>query len=61
MTDKLKCPDCDGEGYIVNGKQTIVCCNCPNEDGSCCGNGIPGYEPDIEQCVRCECTGFLTK
>lgn len=53
-----KCKNCDGEGYVVNPEPIPVCCMQPNEDGSCCGNSIVGYEPRQEECPECKATGF---
>ena len=46
MKEEIKCPECGGDGV----SQTIGCCNNPRNDGSCCGHGIPVYEP----CEACQ-------
>ncbi len=54
---EIPCPDCGGSGSIVDYVETTVCCRRPNEDGSCCGDGAIGYEPEEKQCMYCGATG----
>lgn len=51
------CPECEGEGIVIVQIETPVCCGRSNEDGSCCGNSVVGYEPEQEQCGNCKATG----
>ena len=51
------CPDCKGDGYIVEMGQTIGCCGIPVPLGECCGNGIPVQTPEQRQCHTCGCSG----
>lgn len=48
ITKEFTCPECDGNGYIIDVRAT--CCGCMDEDGNCC------MVPDPEQYQKeCNC------
>jgi hypothetical protein len=55
----VTCPNCDGDGYTIELTGCMRCCGSYEDDGLCCGNGVP--EEERLDCSLCYGTGHIEK
>jgi hypothetical protein len=57
----VPCPDCKGDGIIVDVRIEPRCCMNFNEYGGCCNYPLPDQVAEQKQCERCQATGQVPK
>ena len=55
----MRCPYCEGNGYLLIEAYSAGCCGRALQNGECCGNPIPIPDFDQAPCTMCETTGKI--